>query len=97
MHEVRGAIDGIDDEAVIRVLPLGTALLLTEEAIGGPRLGEFLAQHAFTLLVGSGDEIARTLLRHLQAGHLAVVPLHAAGGLAHGIDHDGHHGRTGHG
>ena len=58
MHEIGGAVDGIDDEAMALVLALDGAAFLAQEAIAGPRLGQFLDQDFFGALVGAGDEIA---------------------------------------
>ena len=44
VHEVGGAVDGIDDEAVGLVLAFDHAAFLAQEAVAGPGLGQFLDQ-----------------------------------------------------
>ncbi len=97
MHEVGGAIDGINDEAVVRVGAVYGSRFLHEEAVAGAGFFQFGAQHFFAALVGGGHVIAGALDGDLQIAEFAEVALHAAGGLADGGDHDGHGGGGGHG
>ena len=96
MEEVGRAVEWIDDPAVRLVGTLDDALLLHEEAIAGPRLRQLLEEDLFRLLVGGGDEVARTLDRHLQVLDLAEIALQAAPGLDGGGGHDVHQGGVDH-
>jgi len=97
MHEISGAVDGIDDEAVIGIGALHHAGLLGQEAVAGTGLHQFLAQDLVAAHVGSGHIVARALHRNLQIGKLAKVALHPARRLADGGNHHGHSGGSGHG
>ena len=87
MHEIGGAVDRIDDEAVGLVGAFDRAAFLAQKAIAGPRLGQFLDQDLFGALVGAGDEIGRTLHRDLEIFQFAEIADQRAAGLARGGDH----------
>src|SRR5205807_566712 len=72
----------------------GLAEFFAEEAVFRPRARQLGAQHAFGLLVGAADEIARTLLRDLQVLDLAEIPFQALGRGEGGADHHRDGGRT---
>src|SRR5262249_3475674 len=59
-----------------------------EEAVAGPRLGEFGAHRLLGAMVGGGDEVGRALERDLQLLDLAEVAPQPARSLARGGDHD---------
>ena len=88
VQEIGGAIERIDDPAVAPIGAGVRAAFLAEEAIVGPRLGEFLAHDLLGAAVGGGDEIARALDRHLQLLDLAEVALEASPGAMRRLDHD---------
>ena len=67
---------------------LAAAAFLAEEAVAGPRLGEFGSQRLLGPAVGGGDEIRRALERDLQVLDLAEIALERARRLAGGGDHD---------
>ena len=73
VQEIRGAVDGIDDEAVRLVLAFDGARLFDQKAITGPRLAQLLDENAFGALVGGGDEIGGAFARHLQIFQLAEI------------------------
>ena len=97
VHEVRGAVERIDHPGVGLVGALVAAAFLAEEAVAGARGGQLLAQDLFRLAVGGGDEIGRSLERHLQVLDLAEVALERPPGLARGLDHDVEEGGAEHG
>jgi len=97
MHEVGGAVDGINDEAVIGIGAGHGSRFLHEEAIARAGLFEFGAEHFLAALVGGGHIVAGAFDRDLEVAELAEIALHAAGGLADGGDHDGHGRGGGHG
>ena len=83
VQEIGGAVERIDDPAVALVGAGARAAFLAEKAVIRPRLGELLAHDLLGAAVGRGDEIARTLERHLQILDLAEIALEApAGALA---------------
>ena len=88
MQEIGGAVERIDDPGVGRVGAGVAAAFLAEEAIAGTRLGQFGAERLLGLAIGGGDEIARSLERHLEVLDLAEVALQRARGLAGRCDHD---------
>ena len=92
VEEVGGAIERVDMPGVALVLPFDVSRFLENQAIAGTRLHQGIAQHLFSLAVGGGDEVAGALARNLEVLDLAIVALEAAGGLADGVDHDGHEG-----
>ena len=90
VHEIGGAVDGVDDEAVGLVLALSAAAFLAQEAIAGTGLGEFVDQDLFGALVGAGDEIAGAFHRDLEIFQLIEIAVQRAAGLAGGGDHHVH-------
>jgi hypothetical protein len=88
VDEVRGAVDGIDEPAMLAIATGNRACLLHHQAIGRARLAQFLLQDALGALVGLGHEVGRAFQRHLEIFDLAKVALHRSRGLARGIDHD---------
>ena len=54
MDEALGAVDGVDDPAVVGVA-LGAALLLAENRVAGEEPGDALADDLLRLAVGPGD------------------------------------------
>ncbi len=76
----------------LAVLADDDAALFHDEAEIRPRLQQRLAHDLLGLVVGGGDEVARSLARDLQVLDLAEVAAQALGGLHHGVDHDGHQG-----
>jgi hypothetical protein len=87
VHEVRRAVDRIDDEAVGLVGAVDRAAFFGEKAVAGAHARQFLDQDALGALVGIGDEIRRSLHRDLQVFELAEVARERAPRLARG----GHH------
>ena len=96
VQEVGGAVERIDDPAVALIAAGVGAAFLAEEAVVGPRLGQFAAHDLLGAPVGGGDEIARALHRDLQVLDLAEIALEAAAGAIGGLDHDVEDGGTGH-
>ena len=66
VQEIGGAVERIDDPAMGLVGALAHAAFLAEEAVAGPRLGQFGIQRLLGAAVGGGDEIGRALQRDLQ-------------------------------
>ena len=88
VQEVGGAVERIDDPGVALVLAFAGAAFFADEAVTRARLGEVGVQHLLGAPVGHGDEIGRSLQRHLEMFDLAEVALEAAAGAARGLDHD---------
>ena len=86
VQEIGGAVERIDDPAMGLVGAGASAAFLAEEAVFGPRLGEFLAHDFFGAPVGGGDEIARALQRDLKVLDLAEIALEAAAGAARRLE-----------
>src|SRR6476660_2870774 len=96
MDEVRRAVDRIDDPAMILVAASNTARFLHQETVARARFLELLADHLLAAFVGGRDIVSRPFDRDLEIGDFAEIALHATGGLAYGIDHDGEMSRLGH-
>ena len=84
MQEIRGAVERIDDPAVLRIAALRLARFLHQEAVGGTRLLKLGADDLLGAVIGGGDEVRRPLARDLQVLHLAEVALQSARRLGRG-------------
>lgn len=87
VHEVGGAVDGIDDPAVRLIRAFAQALFFPQKTVAGAQAGQFLEQGGFDALVGGGDEVAGAFARHLKLADFAEVAGHALARLADGGDH----------
>ena len=81
VHEVGGAVYGIDDETMRAVLAFDRAGFLGQEAIAGPHAGQFIHQYLFGALVGAGDEIGGTLLADLEVFQFTEIADQRAAGF----------------
>ncbi len=88
VQKIRGAVERIDDPGVALVVAFADAAFLADKAVARPRLGEVAMQHLLGAMIGHGDEIGRSLQRHLKIFDLAEVALETAAGAARGFDHD---------
>ena len=87
VHEIRRAVDRIDNETVRLVFALYGAAFFHQEAIARPRARQLLDQHAFGARIRGGHEIRRTLLGDLQILQLAEIADQRAPRFAGGRDH----------
>src|SRR6185437_14080955 len=87
VQKIGGAVQGIDDPAVMRVAAGFAAAFLHQEAVSGPRLAEFGAQHLLRLEIGGADEIAGPLERDLELFDLAEIADESARRLESGVSH----------
>ncbi len=73
VQEIRGAVERIDDPGVALVVAFADAAFLADKAVARPGLGEVGVQHLLGAVIGHGDEIGRSLQRHLEILDLAKV------------------------
>ena len=98
VQKVGGAVERIDQPAVRGVFTDADAVLLHDEAVLRPRLGQLGEDDLLGLAVGVGDEIGRAFDGNLQLLDLAKVAQKAARRLLGGIGHDiEERGAQGHG
>ena len=88
MEEVGGAVERIDDPAMLVVVALDRAALFHQEAVAGARLRQFGEDDVLGLAVGLADIVAGALQRDLQILHLAEVARQRPAGLHGGLHHD---------
>ena len=96
VQEVGGAVERIDDPAIVRRAAGLDAALLHDEAVVGPAALQLLLDHLLGAAVGGRDEVARPLDRDLQLLDLAEIAGEQARGLGGGADHDLETGGAGH-
>ena len=87
VQEVGRPVERVDDPGVGLVGALDHAPLFSEEAVAGPRPGQFLEDRLLGLQVRRRDEVRRPLLGDLQLGHFAEVPRQPPRRLARGVGH----------
>jgi hypothetical protein len=88
VQEIGGAVERVDDPAVLAVVAFDQAALLHQEGVARPRLRQFGEKDVFGLAVGLADIVGRSLHRDLQVLHFAEIPRQRAAGLHSGLDHD---------
>ena len=96
VEEVGGAVERIDDPAVLAVGALHLGAFLAEEAVGRAGLAELGEDDLLGALVGVRDEVGRALARDLEVLDLAEILGERAAGLDRGLDHDVEEGGAGH-
>src|SRR5579862_2896407 len=88
VQEIGGAVERIDDPAMMRIAAARGAALFHEEAIAGPRLRQLGLQGLLGFEIGGRDELARSLDRDLQLLDLAEIADEPACRLQGGPGHD---------
>ena len=73
VQEIGGAVQRVDDPAVLGILALHHAAFLHQEGIARARLGEFGEDDLLGLAIGLADIVARSLQRHLEVLDFAEV------------------------
>src|SRR5207248_11753645 len=73
VEKVRRAVELVDDPAMLAILAGNRAALFHKETVARPGAGQFLAQRSLGLVVGIGNEIARSLERDLQLFDFAEI------------------------
>ncbi len=87
VEEVGGAVQWVDDPAVLRLRAHHLARLFHEEAELGPRALELVLEDLLGPAIGVGNEIGRTLAAHLELLDLTEIANQPAGRARHGPDH----------
>jgi len=88
VQEIGGAVERVDDPAVLVVVAGHRAALFHQERITRPRPRQLGVDDLFGLAVGLADVIARSLQRDLQVLHFAEVARQRAAGLGGRLNHD---------
>ena len=88
VQEVGGAVQRIDEPAMLIVVTADSAALFHEKGVAGSRLGQFGEDDVFRLAVGLADIVARPLHRDLQVLHFAEVARQRAASFHRGLNHD---------
>src|SRR3954447_11012832 len=96
VEEVGGAVERVDDPAVVRRAPGLDAALLHDEPVVGTAALELFLDQALGAAVGGGDEVAGSLDRDLELLDLAEVAGEQAGRARRGANHDLEIGGAGH-
>src|SRR5690606_29325371 len=96
VQEVGGAVQRVDNPAVLLVVALHNAALLHKEGIARPRARKLSEKDLLGTAVGLADVIAGPLERDLEILHLAKITSERTPGLHRGLDHDIDDGRARH-
>ena len=88
VQEIGGAVERVDDPAVVWIGSFGRALFLEQQTIAGAGAQQLGLQCALGAQIGGRDEIARALDRDLQLLDFAEIAVEGAGRLERGVGHD---------
>ena len=88
VQEIGGAVERVDDPAMLVVVAGHGAALFHQEGVAGPGTRKLGVDDFFGLAVGLADVVARALQRDLQVLHLAEVAGQRTAGLRGGLHHD---------
>src|SRR5216683_3989523 len=88
MQEIGGAVERVDDPAVMWIGSRGRAAFLKQETVAGTGAQQFGLQRALGAQIGGRDEIARALDRDLELLNLAEIAVEGARRLERGVGHD---------
>jgi hypothetical protein len=88
VHEIRCAVQRVNDEAMCLVGTFDLAFFFHQKAIAGARLGQFFEKNFLGFQIGLTNKIARTFFRYLEIFDLAEIATQGAPGL---FDRGTHH------
>src|SRR5690606_23939238 len=96
VQEIRGAVERINQPAVLWVVAFNDAALLHQEGIAGPGARQLVEDDLLGPAVCLADIVARALQRDLQVLHLAEIARERAAGLGCRLHHDVEESGAGH-
>ena len=94
VEEIGGAVQRVDNPAVMLVGTFRRAAFLEQQAVAGTRLGQLVAERPLGAQIRGGDELTRTLDRDLQLLDFAEIADQPARRFQRGIGHDVQNGRA---
>jgi hypothetical protein len=92
VQEIGGAVERVDDPAMVRIAAFGRAAFLQENAVARAGPHQFGLQRALCVQIGGRDKVARALDRDLQLLDFAEIALQGARCLERGAGHDVYRG-----